>query len=118
MNSDLFNAIREGGPRNGVLTGVEDYLQTTAADWHFVTLPLYYGLGILAPEQRLQRNRALREHLQHFTLDAPARKLLGLAEHLRCTDGIMLQAIHSQLERAHSRIAYLESQLEANHTKG
>jgi len=49
-NRGLCNAAHEGGPRNGVLTAVEDYLSQTT--WHFrlVVIPAVFGLAILLPE--------------------------------------------------------------------
>jgi hypothetical protein len=49
INAKLCNARHEGGPKNGVLTAVEDYLKSTPASWTFVQVPAVYGLGILLP---------------------------------------------------------------------
>jgi hypothetical protein len=41
-------AEREGGPRNGVLTAVEDFLtERPAGEWRLVIIPAVFGLGIL-----------------------------------------------------------------------
>ena len=52
MNQMLANALHEGGPKNGVLTGIEDFLAESdlAATLH--VLPFFNGLGILLPEAR------------------------------------------------------------------
>ena len=42
-----FNAVREGGPRNGVLTAIEDFVAEHRADYHFTRIKAQYGLGIL-----------------------------------------------------------------------
>jgi hypothetical protein len=46
-------AVHEGGPRNGVLTAVEDFLkEQTTEEWKFVIVPAVFGLGILyAPDR-------------------------------------------------------------------
>lgn len=49
INANLCNARHEGGPNNGVLTAVEDYLKNTSAQFTFVQVPAVYGLGILLP---------------------------------------------------------------------
>ncbi len=49
-NSHLCHAVREGGPRNGVLTAVEDYLAQTKHAFSFAKIPAAFGLGILLPE--------------------------------------------------------------------
>jgi hypothetical protein len=52
INGGLANALHEGGPRNGVLTAIEDFLAETQSAASFRVLPFYHGLGILVPEQR------------------------------------------------------------------
>lgn len=47
----LFNALHEGGPRNGVLTAVEDFLAENPSAYHFCRIRLEYGLGILQSRQ-------------------------------------------------------------------
>lgn len=113
MNVTLHNAVQEGGPRNGVLTGVEDYLAESKLDWHFLNLPLYYGLGILITRQRLQASPELRAVIDRFTPTEGSRLLIEQTEHLRCTDGVMMQTIVRRLESAEQRIAELEAQLAA-----
>ena len=44
-------AVREGGPRNGTLTAVEDFLATEAGKGlEFAVIPAFFGLGVLWPE--------------------------------------------------------------------
>uniref|UniRef100_UPI0025E34B88 class I SAM-dependent methyltransferase n=1 Tax=uncultured Methanobrevibacter sp. TaxID=253161 RepID=UPI0025E34B88 len=47
MNASLNNAIFEGGNKNGVLTGIEDYINESQLDLLFYKIPAYNGLGIL-----------------------------------------------------------------------
>lgn len=56
INAHLCNAVREGGPRNGVLTAVEDYLSATSEAFQWIRVPAVFGLGILVPD-RMQRDR-------------------------------------------------------------
>ncbi|MFM9043215.1 MAG: class I SAM-dependent methyltransferase [bacterium] len=43
-------AVREGGPRNGTLTAVEDFLATEAGEGlEFAVIPAFFGLGVLWP---------------------------------------------------------------------
>jgi hypothetical protein len=51
FNAHLCNAVREGGPKNGVLTAVEDYLAQTAIGFELAKIPAVFGLAILMPEQ-------------------------------------------------------------------
>jgi hypothetical protein len=60
LNSMLNNAVEEGGPQNGVLTAVEDFLDESRRKWLFTVVPGLHGLGILVPRSRLRR-RSLRD---------------------------------------------------------
>ena len=53
MNGHLANATHEGGPRNGVLTAIEDFIATAPFEIHFRRLPFFNGLGILIPQARM-----------------------------------------------------------------
>ena len=53
INGVLANATHEGGPRNGVLTAIEDFLASTGAEVMFKVLPFFNGLGILIPKERM-----------------------------------------------------------------
>jgi len=61
VNGHLCNALTEGGPRNGVLTAVEDFVEIHASDYLFFRLDVQYGLGFLykrmggAEDQRFLR---------------------------------------------------------------
>ena len=73
FNSSNNNALHEGGPRNGVLTAIEDFLDETNEAMHFYTIPAFNGYGILVAET-------------HFTFCPGLRKqLAGLlpSEHVR-----------------------------------
>lgn len=52
MSGHLANAQHEGGPRNGVLTGVEDFIAEVQPRAALHVLPFFNGLGILVPEAR------------------------------------------------------------------
>lgn len=59
-NDGTAHAVHEGGPRNGVLTAVEDFLKETSFDLLFYRVVPHHGLGILVPnrtgyEQALQK---------------------------------------------------------------
>jgi hypothetical protein len=111
MNAHMYNASHEGGPRNGVLTGVEDYLAESKLNWHFLYLPLYFGLGILVTKERLRANPQLHALIERFTPSEGSRELIEQAEHLRSTDGIIMQNLYRRFEQAEARIAELEARL-------
>jgi hypothetical protein len=47
LNSKYSNALEEGGPKNGVLTAVEDFLAQYPKDYRFFRIRYQYGLGVL-----------------------------------------------------------------------
>ena len=59
-NGHLHHAIHEGGPRNGVLTAIEDFMADAPEPVEFARIPGGHGLGILMPA-RLLKQREVRE---------------------------------------------------------
>lgn len=49
VNPRTFHAEKEGGPKNGVLTAVEDAITVMSPAPRFILVPGFHGLGILAP---------------------------------------------------------------------
>lgn len=47
FNEEYLNAIEEGGPRNGVLTAVEDFIRESQHDYCLIVDDRQWGLGIL-----------------------------------------------------------------------
>ena len=47
-----LNALHEGGPRNGVLTAVEDFVAAWPEPIRSHTIPLFHGLTVLVPQTR------------------------------------------------------------------
>jgi hypothetical protein len=48
-NYTLYNALNEGGPRNGVLTAIEDFFKQLSLPHFFHNVPAQHGLGIILP---------------------------------------------------------------------
>jgi len=53
INGYLANALHEGGPQNGVLTGIEDFIASESQPISFYMLPFFSGLSIMVPQQRM-----------------------------------------------------------------
>jgi hypothetical protein len=103
--------VQEGGPRNGVLTAVEDYLSESDLQYRFLNLPLYYGLGILVTEQRLAENPDLAAEIARLEALMQGEELVRLAEHLRLSEGVVLQALNRKLLASEKQVAELEGEL-------
>jgi len=56
FNAHLCNASHEGGPHNGVLTAVEDYLKDSSEAFDLVRIPAAFGLAILLPRPLAKRH--------------------------------------------------------------
>jgi hypothetical protein len=46
-NQELCNALHEGGPRNGVLTAIEDFNAEHHGEYHLCVVREQFGLGVL-----------------------------------------------------------------------
>lgn len=111
MNEDLCNAIDEGGPRNGVLTAVEDFLEESPVDYCFLNVPLYFGLGILVERERLARNSDLQREISRLERQLEAGDLVSLVEDLRLKLGVTVQRLNREVAAGEARIEELEAAL-------
>lgn len=66
-NAEFMNALEEGGPRNGVLTAVEDFLAAHPVQYRFCQVRYQCGFGILQ-----RRSKALGSHLSFAGLHTKA----------------------------------------------
>ena len=83
MSSGLWNAEHEGGPRNGVRTALDDWIAGHDRPVRSVVLPLYFGLAIVAEEERLARQPALGAALDHLESAEGRLELIELGEAIR-----------------------------------
>ena len=77
------HALHEGGPRNGVMTGIEDFVAEHPEPLRLVVLPLYYGLAFLVEESRLEAQPEVAAVLDHLQGPDGREALLGVAEDTR-----------------------------------
>jgi hypothetical protein len=111
LNPTMCNAEIEGGPRNGVMTGLDDFMAEHDQPLRRVVLPIYFGLAIVAEEERLARTPALARELDRLESLAGKDDLLELAEETRISALIFQHGIYFQRERQVGRIAgrYLDT---------
>jgi cephalosporin hydroxylase len=83
LNPNMCNAEEEGGPRNGVMTALEDFLATHPGPVRRVVLPLYFGLAIVVEEDRLAKRPELEQALQRLESSEGRYQLLEVAEATR-----------------------------------
>jgi cephalosporin hydroxylase len=99
LNRRLANASREGGERNGVRTALEDFVDGDEATWRIVVLPVFFGLGIAADEERLGRRPALAGALDR--LEGPEGRLrqAELAESVRVANLVRIAKLSDTARR-------------------
>ncbi|MET0902434.1 MAG: CmcI family methyltransferase, partial [Acidimicrobiales bacterium] len=83
LNPTMYNALEEGGPRNGVMTGLDDFVAEHDKPLRVLVLPIYFGLAIVAEEERLARQPALAAELDRLESAAGRGDLLEVAEQVR-----------------------------------
>lgn len=94
LNAHLFNAVRAGGERNGVVTAVEDFIKEARVKAELVVVPGIHGLGVLFPvELRSTKDRAA--HLLEMLANDPP--LLGLLESV---ESLRVEAVIESLDQA------------------
>jgi cephalosporin hydroxylase len=83
LNAELANAEHEAGPRNGVRTAVEDFVNEHDLPLRLVVLPVYFGLAILVEERLLAERPALARVLDGLETPGGKDMLLHLGEEIR-----------------------------------
>lgn len=80
LNGHFANALHEGGPRNGVMTAIEDFVNSRSTKLHLYKLPFFNGLSILVPEERL--TPALKQLIEsYFSAENLMQALTTLEEY-------------------------------------
>jgi cephalosporin hydroxylase len=82
-NPTMFNATHEGGPRNGVMTALDDFIAEHDRPVRLVVLPVYYGLAIAVEEQRVAATPELAAVLDRLESAEGQAEVAALAEDLR-----------------------------------
>jgi cephalosporin hydroxylase len=83
LNPTMCNAEDEGGPRNGVMTGLEDFLAEHPRPVRKLVLPIYFGLAIVVEEDLIAAHPAIEKALDRLESSDGRYELLELAEELR-----------------------------------
>ena len=83
LNATMHNALVEGGERNGVMTALDDFMAECDRPLRRLTTPVYFGLAIVADEERLRTAPALAAVFDRLESPEGKDELLALAESLR-----------------------------------
>jgi glycosyltransferase involved in cell wall biosynthesis len=96
LNSGLCHALSEGGPKNGVMTAVEDFLDQSKFGWHLVLLRAHFGLAILAPRPTLEACPDIRRVLEDLQRPETTHRLVRIQENINLELWLQLQALKRQ----------------------
>ena len=82
-HGDYCTAVHEGGPRNGVLTAVEDFLAQSAVPLELTKIPGFAGLGILTPRALMESHAELARFIRSLELTPPIFRYIETLEQAR-----------------------------------
>ena len=123
LNGRFANALYEGGPQNGVLTAIEDFIKSWHTPISLMILPFFNGLGIAVPaERRAPELDALLTSFFSGETMLEAAKMLERQMMTTIAEGLQREALlvrrtdalrraRELLERQAARIAELEREL-------
>jgi hypothetical protein len=105
FNPLMHNALTEGGPRNGVMTALDDFVAERERELRIVVLPLYHGLAVVADRERLAGNPELTDVLDRMGTPKFLRDMLRLLENLRLREVQWAQALYYSADERRDRAA-------------
>lgn len=110
VNPSMCNAELEGGPRNGVMTALDDFIAEHDRPLRRVVIPTFFGLAIVAEEELIARRPDLVVALDRLEGEEGQRELLSVAEATRLRALVFqhtsIQTSQRRLDRSAKR--YLE----------
>lgn len=85
-------ALKEGGPRNGILTAVEDFLQQATKQYHWIHVPAVLGLGVLIDKTHPKANEIFKYYQPYHK-----NPLIETLENDRVNKHLMAIALNERL---------------------
>jgi cephalosporin hydroxylase len=107
LNPELANAVQEGGPRNGVMTALDDFEAEHDRPVRRVVLPIYYGLALVADQDLLDARPELGAFLDDLESAEGRYRLLELVESVRLEERLEHHESHFAISRRAERAAHL-----------
>jgi GT2 family glycosyltransferase len=108
LNDHLNNSVIEGGPHNGVLTAVEDFLNSEDTDLKFYSISGFHGLGVLIPGRFERENRPLMALVRSLRGNSYTRTHMNELESSRIRAEIRASENHWKLQVINSKVAERE----------
>jgi len=91
LNQHLENAIEEGGPRNGVMTALDDFAEEHDRALRRVVVPIYHGLALVADQDLLDTRPRLGGLLDRLESATGRYELMELSEAIRVREQLDCQ---------------------------
>ncbi|NLV55046.1 MAG: glycosyltransferase [Acidimicrobiales bacterium] len=107
LSPTMCNAEHEGGPRNGVMSGLEDFIAGYDKPLRTLVIPIYFGLAIVVEEERLEAQPELAAVLDRLESAEGRGELLELAEEVRIKAMLLQHQVYYQREDQQRRIGRL-----------
>ncbi|MFC1524250.1 glycosyltransferase, partial [Thermodesulfobacteriota bacterium] len=105
MNIQLYNAQHEGGPRNGVLTAIEDFMAESAIEFELIQFPAYFGVGILVSKERKTHDENLSRSLSKVTDPKGLLRIMDTLETIRVKAMIRQQELYREVHQLRKKQA-------------
>ncbi len=106
LNPTMFNAVVEGGPRNGVMTALDDFVAEHDRPIRRVDIPIYFGLSIIAETDVLAVKPELAAILDWLEGPEGAQQLLHLSEDTRLDAMVFQHNVFYNFEQRFDRLAH------------
>jgi hypothetical protein len=103
LNPTMCNALVEGGERNGVMTGVDDFVAEYDRPLRLLMLPVYFGLAIVAEEAHLAEVPALAAAFDRLESAEGRYDLMVMTEETRLDAMIFQHNVHYKSEERFTR---------------
>jgi Macrocin-O-methyltransferase (TylF)/Methyltransferase domain len=98
LSQGYHNAVREGGPRNGVATALDDFIAEHDRPLRRVLLPIWYGLALVAEQDLLDVRPELDALLDGLESADGRYELIELGESIRARETTQLYDQHLSAE--------------------
>ena len=105
LNPTMANALEEGGERNGVMTGLDDFVKEHPKPIRRILLPFYFGLAIVAEEERLAAEPELAAAFDRLESAEARYDMLEVAEDIRIKAMLFQHNVFFQREQFQARAA-------------
>jgi cephalosporin hydroxylase len=86
ISQGYFNAVREGGARNGVATALDDFIAEHDRPLRRIVIPIWYGLALVAEQELLDARPELAAFLDRLESGEGRYELIELGESIRAKE--------------------------------